>query len=166
MDENACKEEFSYAYIKAIAAATGCTVLDSTRSLDNAGIDLSIKSPGIIDEMPNPGIDVQVKCTSRDILRKDEIRFSLPIKNYNELRKPGRLIPLILVVVLVPREIDRWITFSEEETMLRAKAYWISLKNRESVKNTKSITVSIPGENLLTVESLKEILKQVTRDEL
>jgi hypothetical protein len=48
MDLNAQKEEFSYAYIHAIASAAGCTFGLASRQIDREGIDafLSADRPG------------------------------------------------------------------------------------------------------------------------
>lgn len=55
------KEEFSYAYIQAVASATGLVVQKSPRMIDNQGIDITISYP--IGALPR--IDAQVKCTSQ-----------------------------------------------------------------------------------------------------
>ncbi len=168
MDENARKEEFSYAYIKAIAAVAGYTVDVTNRQIDNAGIDIIIRPPEdedteISNMIADPRIEAQVKCTAADIVKEKDIRFPLPIKNYNKLRDPNVLVSRVLIVVLVPKEVDRWLSISENETLFKGTAYWISLKNRESVKNLTSITIPIPRENILTVEALKEAIAKVAR---
>ena len=75
------KEEFSYAYISAVASAAGYSFQIAPRPLDLVGVDVTIT--GII----SPGsrrrtrLDLQLKCTSQDLLEDEGIRYPLEIKN-------------------------------------------------------------------------------------
>ncbi len=42
MDRNPEKEQFSYAYVRAVATVAGYSFEEKSRPLDNAGIDLTI----------------------------------------------------------------------------------------------------------------------------
>ncbi|KYC35952.1 hypothetical protein WA1_48965 [Scytonema hofmannii PCC 7110] len=75
MDDNTKKEEFSYAYVKLLASVSGFIVTDASRALDNAGIDITIRAPGIIKGIFSPGIDAQVKCTSQDVVKDTFIKY-------------------------------------------------------------------------------------------
>ncbi|MEQ9236732.1 DUF4365 domain-containing protein [Coleofasciculus chthonoplastes] len=162
---NEKKEEFSYAYIHAVASVAGYAVEKKRRMMDNSGIDLTIETPGEIGEILYPKFDVQVKCTSADILRNDFLSFPLEVKNYNKLIHPRPLVPQVLIVVVVPKSIEKWINISEEETLMKKCGYWTSLKNRPSTQNTETITVKIPRMNLFTPSSLNEIMKKISMGE-
>ena len=159
MDLNTRKEEFSYAHIQAIASVAGYVVEKKPRPMDSAGLDLMIECPGEIGTVLFPKIDAQVKCTaSKNIVSEKYIRFPLPVRNYDILRHLGPTVPQILIVVLVPEKVEQWLNITREETTMRKCAYWMSLKGKESVPNESTITVHIPQTNLLTPDSLSQIM--------
>jgi hypothetical protein len=171
MDTNTRKEEFSYAYIRAIASTSGFCVQPKSRSMDSAGLDILIETPGTMagGGASFPKIEAQVKCTAtRAAVTESLITYPLEVKNYNKLRQPDPLVPQILIVVLVPEILENWIEITEPETTaVRRCAYWLSLKGREATSNTDSITVYIPRSNLLTPQSLCELMsKAANRQDL
>lgn len=166
MDKNSQKEEFSYAYIQAVASVAGYSVQIKPRLMDNAGIDLTIEVPNQIGFMLSPKFDAQVKCTSSTkIIDHDLIKFPLPVKNYNRLIHPKVLAPQILIVVLVPENIEQWLQISETETIMKKCGYWVSLKGQPETTNTSNITVTIPRENVFSPSSLKLIMDKISRGE-
>jgi hypothetical protein len=82
MDDNTKKEEFSYAYVKLFTSVSGFIVTDASRALDNAGVDITIRAPGIIEGIFSPSIDAQVKCTAKNVIKETFIKYSLPVRNY------------------------------------------------------------------------------------
>lgn len=143
MDDNTKKEEFSYGYIKIIAAVSGLEVNIAGRPSDNAGIDIIIKAPDIIQGVFSPRIDAQVKCTSGDILKDEFIKFTCKVNNYKRLMGFSSA-PQILIVVIVPKTINTWLTITNNDTLVKGCAYWISLTGEEITKNKKSVTIDIP----------------------
>lgn len=166
MDDNSKKEEFSYAYIHAIAAMAGYSLEIKPRALDNAGIDVTVTVPGEIHGKLSPRFDAQIKCTSKTFTDKDKISYPLLVKNYERLRNERTYVEQLLIVVLVPKEIEEWINFKNEENLLRAKAFWLSLKGAEKTKNADNIRVPIPTSNLLTSDSLKSVMEKIAREEI
>lgn len=159
MDKNAHKEEFSYAYIHAIAAAAGFSCANATRLQDLEGIDITISALGIQGTRRCPRIDLQVKCTSRtDIVHDDCIKYPLEVPAYEKLRFNDLYIPYFLVVVLVP---DEWLIHSEKQILLKHCGYWKSLVGEPATTNTTSITVKVPRTNLFTPESLKGHMQDI-----
>ncbi|RUS92780.1 hypothetical protein DSM106972_098300 [Dulcicalothrix desertica PCC 7102] len=43
--------------------------------------------------------------------------------------------------------------------MVKSCAYWISLKGRQDTKNDKTVTIEIPGENVLTPDVLLKLVE-------
>lgn len=168
MDENTRKEMFSYAYVQAVASVAGFSVENKSRPMDNAGVDLTIESPGRIGEILDPKFDVQVKCTSSEkIVDRDCIKYPLPVQNYNRLRSIKTLVPQVLIVVLVPQDISEWLDVSEQEMLIKKCGYWVSLKGSPETTNNSTITVSIPRKNLFTPKNLFSIMEKIDRgDEL
>lgn len=168
MDSNSRKELFSYAYVRAVAAAAGYSVREADRIMDNAGIDLTIQAPGQLGEVLFPRCDAQVKCTSSTgIIKESSINFPLPINNYNILRSEKALAtaPVILIVVLVPEEVKDWLDVSEEQIVLKKTAYWTSLKGMPATQNRNTVTVALPRVNLLTPDNLTQIMEKIAKGE-
>jgi Domain of unknown function (DUF4365) len=164
MPLNTRKEEFSYAHIQAVAAVAGFSVQLKSRPMDAAGLDLQIETPGNLPGgvVPFPKIEAQVKSTAAsDIINDQAIHYPLEVKNYNKLIHPAPLVPQILIVVLVPVELENWLQITESEMTVRKCAYWQSLGGMAETENTKKVTVSIPRENLLTPDALVQLMTQV-----
>lgn len=98
MDLSTQKEQFSIAYVKAIAAQAGLNY--AIPVVDNDSIDISIIGRGFKGRIRSPQIDVQLKCTSNGVFEEDTLKFDLKLKNYNDLRGEGCLAPRYLVVLV------------------------------------------------------------------
>ena len=159
---NTQKEEFSYAYIYAVASAAGYSFQRATTPLDQVGVDVTITA---VPETPESRrltlLDLQVKCTSRDVLTDGEIRYPLPVKNYEELRYEEHSVSRILVVVVVPDNLDEWLHQSQEELCLKHCGYWVSLRGQRTTQNQGTITVYLPRENVFTVDALKSMMQRI-----
>ncbi|MGL5943325.1 MAG: DUF4365 domain-containing protein [Waterburya sp.] len=160
MDTNTRKEEFSYGYLKTIGAKSGIAIENHGRSIDNQGIDIQAVYAGKLDNIHTPRIDAQVKCTSQDIEKEDYIHFPLETKAYELLINPFVYNPIILIVVLVPKNLNEWVNINNEQTVIKKCAYWISLKGKKPSTNKNIITVKISKNNIITPESFSNIIKQ------
>lgn len=165
MDINLQKEQFSYAHIYAIASAAGYSFQLAPRPLDYDGIDAIIAGRDETNLIRYPRLELQVKSTSAEIISTDSIRFPLAIKNYDELRVEQLQTPRILVLVLLPANLENWTQQSEQEICLRQAAYWISLQGYPSSQNQTTITISIPRQNILNVDALRGLMRRVAAGE-
>ncbi|MEQ8463764.1 DUF4365 domain-containing protein [Coleofasciculus sp. E1-EBD-02] len=136
---NIQKEEFSYAYLYAVISAAVYSFQKSSRPLDVGGIDVSITGTTSDDSLYEPQLDLQVKSTSIAFLSDNVIRYPLKLKNHNELRKERTVAPRILVLVLIPENLEEWIQQSETELCMRHCAYWKSLRGQPQTLNTESV---------------------------
>ncbi|KYC43545.1 hypothetical protein WA1_10820 [Scytonema hofmannii PCC 7110] len=160
------KEEFSYAYINAVASAAGYSFQIAPRPLDLVGVDITITGLVSPDSRRRTRLDLQVKCTSRDLLGSDSIRYPLDIKNYDELRNDNPDDdPLILVVVLVPDNVDDWLHQSEDKLCLKHCAYWMSLYGQPQSENQTTVTVYLPRQNVFSVDTLKNLMQRTASGE-
>jgi hypothetical protein len=159
------KEQFSYAHIYAIASAAGYSFQLAPRPLDYDGIDAIIARRDETNLIRYPRLELQVKSTSAGIISTDSIRFPLPIKNYDELRGEHLQTPRILVVVILPADLQDWTRQSEQELCLRHTAYWISLQGYPSSQNQTTLTISIPRQNILNVDALQGIMRRIAAGE-
>lgn len=160
------KEEYSYAYISAVASTAGYSFQIAPRPLDLVGVDVTITgivSPG---SRRRTRLDLQLKCTSQDILGDDGIRFPLEIKNYNELRNinPDDD-PLLLIVILAPEKVEDWLQQSETELCMKRCAYWVSLRGQPESNNLTTVTVYIPRTNVFSVDALRTLMQQIASGE-
>lgn len=145
----------------AVASATGYSFQIAPRPLDQVGVDATITAVGAQGSRSLPQLHVQVKCTSINVLTNDCIRYPLKVKNYEELSDDSRVIPLILVVVLVPDNINDWLQQSEAELCLKRCGYWVSLQGEPAIQNRTSVTVQLPRENLFTLDALRGIMQRI-----
>ncbi|MBP2144901.1 hypothetical protein J2129_000355 [Methanofollis sp. W23] len=157
-------EEFSYAYIHAVASVAGCGV-DRPR-VDHDSVDITIKRKGGNGKYRSPQIDAQIKCTGQqDLVDDNHIKFPLKIKNYNDLRDEFRSVPTILIVVFVPRNINHWLTQDEECLALSHCGYWVSLAGEPETNNTASKMVYVPRSQVFSVEELDAMMNRASNGE-
>ena len=159
MDINQRKEQYSIAYVRAIASVAGFTV--EVRSVDIDSIDLAIIADSEYLLYVSPSLEVQLKCTARDVLREHDLHFPLPKRNYDGLRRTNQFTPRILVVLVVPEKLNDWTVPSEEHLLLRHCAYWYSLYGQPERPNTATVTVRIPRQQIFDVESLQKLLQSI-----
>ncbi|WP_293133746.1 DUF4365 domain-containing protein [Microcoleus sp. bin38.metabat.b11b12b14.051] len=156
MELNQQKELFSKAYVRAVAAVAGFSV--SQPEVDDDSIDLKIVARGGEGVVFSPELNLQLKCTSRDVLDGQFIRYPVRIKNYRDLIINSQ-VPRLLVVVLVPENLENWLQQSEDEMCMRYCAYWVSLRGQPERLNTANVTVELSRSNQFTVEALKSIMQ-------
>lgn len=156
------QEKFSYAYLQTITVAAGYEMMAKGRAMDNAGIDISIEVPGQIGRVLSPKLDAQVKCTmDQSIIRGAWIHYPLDVRNYERLRHPYPSCPQFLFLMFVPSDKNEWLTVSQDQSILKKSAYWISLKGMAASSNKQTVTVKLPRENLLTPAVLQNIMFQI-----
>lgn len=148
MSLNTQKEDFTYAYIYAVASSMDYSLQAATRRLDDSGIDATITVPGKINSKRLPRFDIQIKSTSRNILNSESIKFRLTAKNYDELREDDPFVPQLLIVVLIPEDINNWLFQTEEFLCLKRCAYWLSLRGQPPLDEQSTITIEIPRQNI------------------
>ena len=159
MHSTAQKEQFSRAYVAAIAAQAGCN--SAKPEVDDDSVDLTLKMKDLTDcKRSRSEVDIQLKCTTNGDFSQDILSYALPLKNYNDLRDDV-LTPRLLVVVCVPKEIEDWTQQDEKQLSLRNCGYWLSLAGRETTENESTVTVKIPRENVFSTEFLREAMRKI-----
>lgn len=156
-------EQFSRAYVAALAAQAGCN--SARPEVDEDSVDLTLSMKDISGCKRSRGkLEMQLKCTYAADRSKDEIAFALSIKNYNDLRADV-IIPRLLVVVCVPKNCEDWTRQTEEQLCLHHCAYWLSLAGMPETSNTRSKTVYIPRNQIFSVEFLREAMRRSANEE-
>lgn len=154
------QEEFSVAYLHAVASVVGCTVLPPSQDEDSIDRTLSIKTNGAT--FSSVKIDVQLKCHMVDAIpTEDNFSYALSKKNYDELRRPDVMAPRILVLLLVPKNMEQWLLIEPEQLIAKYSAYWLNLKGLPESPNNTSVTLSMPKSNIFTVDCLKAIVQNI-----
>jgi hypothetical protein len=163
MDLSQRKEQFSRAYVHAVASVAGFTLHHP--AVDDDSIDLAIA--GRIDhDIPRPPrIEIQLKCTADKIVRGKHLVYSLKRKNYDDLRLVDLVVPRMLVIVLVPDDELEWVHQSEEELSLRRCAYWVSLRGLDETTNRRSVSIRLSRQNLFSVEALRGLMRRAGQRE-
>ena len=155
------KEGLSLVYAKALAVRAGYSV--SVPQPDRDSVDLRIQAGGAY----RPALDLQLKATSSLGEPQDGfLPFRLPIKNYDDLRVETQT-PRLLVVMELPKDETRWMSVTPERLVLRRRAYWLSLqRDHDEIADRETVTVRIPEQNVLSVETLQELMERSSAGDL
>ena len=159
LTENLRKAELSFVYLSAIASISSYTIQRGP-SPDVNSIDALVNAGGNMA----PEIRIQLKATSSPRWGRDGLRFRLSRKNYDEMRQP-RVVPIFLAVMVLPEDPSEWLTWKEEEITIRRCIWWKSLRGYPAI-DTQTRTVTLPNSQMLSPESLKDLMSRVRRGEL
>ena len=166
MDHKKQMEQFSIAFVTAIAAQAGCN--HSQPEVDDDSVDLSLfsKRPGMLRE--DPTLNIQLKSTCEKVSFCDSVfKYELRnLKNYNDLRKSNLQTPRILIVVYMPDNTDDWIKYQDDSIHLYRNAFWVSLRGMPDTSNKSSVTIDIPSSHRFNATALNEIMDKIARGEV
>jgi hypothetical protein len=153
------KEQFSRAYVLAVAAAAGYAWYQP--SVDDDSIDLGLAARGGSGTIRSPRLELQLKCHAAETPSGSQFSHDLKIKNYEDLRDATVLVPRLLVVVLVPEDVASWVNATEAELTMRRCGYWISLRGLPPTTNLNTVAVSIPRAQVFHPESLRTVMGRI-----
>lgn len=169
LSENNIKAELSYAYLHAIASRAGLGCHIGSRHDDNIGVDAMLRAKerfGPDSTKTQFTVDVQLKATSSEPNDLGErYSYSLPLKNYDELRSVECQAPQILVVLFLPSDKSEWVNHSAERLICQRCAYWLSLRSAPESNNETAQTVYLPKDNVLSVDKLRDLMARFSRME-
>lgn len=166
MDIEKIKEDLSICYLKTIATIQGIAV--ERIEHDEDSVDVIVKK--VLDMGSNmqfnSQISVQLKSTSSSSqysINKDGVSYKLKVKNYNDLCMPASM-PSILALLILPEDKGEWIKWTPKELMIKGKMFWLSLQNRELSDNKENVTVKIPKENVLNVDTIEDLIQKAAEE--
>jgi hypothetical protein len=162
MDLSAQKEQFSRAFVQAVAAVAGYSW--SVPSYDDDSIDMTIAEKAGRGTIRSPKLDVQLKCHAAPIPEGGHLSFPLSMKNYDDLRAANVLVPRVLIVVLVPDVPGEWLEWRGQDVLLRRTAFWLSLRDLPAVKSAAiepRVTVRILCAQPFTPDALRVIMERI-----
>lgn len=164
MDLNEQKQQFSIAFVRAVAAQ--CGLAYSVPETDDDSVDATLALRGGNGTVRSPKLDIQLKCTADNKQTASHTPFFLPLKNYEELRPTNVQVPRILITVLVPDLPINWIDCAEPAFTLRNCAYWMTLRGLPATPNATGETLHIPRTNLFTPVALDSIFNRLKLGQL
>ena len=153
------KEQFSFAYVRAVAAVARIAV--SEPAVDDDSIDLLFQQRDGGGVVRSPRLEAQVKCTDAAVVTATHVAYPLKKKNYDDLRATNLLVPRVLIVVVVPDGLSDWVNHSEKELAIRKCGYWLSLSGEPPFQNVATRTVHLPRSNQFTVVHLSGIMQRI-----
>ncbi|MDX2091695.1 MAG: DUF4365 domain-containing protein [Kofleriaceae bacterium] len=159
------QSELSIAYVRAVASAAGFFVQESSRLMDGDKIDLTIFRRGAGQTVRSPRLDVQVKSYASEPLTDAELAYDLDVDAYDRLIDTSAQVPSVLVVVVVPKSREEWLSHSEDQLSVRRCGYWLSLAGREPTANTATIRVRLPRTQVLDVTALRDMMARIGNKE-
>ena len=165
MDKKKQMEQFSFAFLHAIAAQAGCN--HSTPAVDDHSVDLKLSKNVSGHLLDDPEINIQMKSTYQDLQRcGDVLKYELHnMKNYNDLRKTNLQIQRILVLVRMPENPDDWIQYQDSHIELYRDAYWVSLKGLPEIQNKTGVIIDIPVSQRFNATELERMMNCIADGE-
>jgi len=165
LDLNFRKEQYSAAYVRAIAAVVGVSVAKPDPDCDSEDLILSARLASA--RIRSPKLALQLKASSVLVKGPIDLAFPLPIKNYEDLRPTNLAVPRLLVVVELPPGDDPngWLHHDDDRLCLMHTAYWTSLFGYRTMSNQTTVTVHIPLDRRLTAETLSSIMNRLGEGE-
>ena len=154
MDDNQRKAELSFAYLSAVCAMAGYTCQRGPAP-DEDSIDATVRTRG----SKRPVFDVQLKATSSPVRRADGLHFNLKRKNYDDLRV-DRTLQIILVVLELPADPDKWLECGAEQLVMRRCAWWESIAGSPEI-DTESKVVVIPESQRFGFEAMSVLMERI-----
>jgi hypothetical protein len=156
------QEQFSHAYIRAVAAVAGYTLYKP--EVDDDSIDLGIAAKGVIGTIRSPRLEFQLKAPfKRNVVRAESMSYSLSKKNYDDLRYTDIYVPRILVVVILADNINSWLYQCEEQLVMKHCAYWTSLRGKPELPDgQESKSVRLSNDKIFNVEALGTLMQTVS----
>ncbi|MBC2873841.1 DUF4365 domain-containing protein [Streptomyces sp. TYQ1024] len=148
------KEQVSRAYVHALATQGGYTICDW--NVDKDGVDITLRSGGLM-------VDIQLKCTQKPRSVRGGFSFDLDIETYDKLRAPDRSAPGHLALLIVPPDIDRWVTHQPDSIVLACHGYWASLQGQKAANSSVTTAIHLPEHQLLTVSAMSTMFDAARR---
>ncbi|KPU42148.1 hypothetical protein OXPF_39270 [Oxobacter pfennigii] len=164
MTEEHIKEQISRAYAKAIAARAGIVLREYEGldyGLDGRFSDVQYDTGRKRYVESGFGIDFQIKATTNILPKGNKLFYDLEVKNYKDLIKTKIGTPRILIIYSMPKQSEKWITVSDEDTVLKRCAWWCSLKGRDDTENEKKKRIEFPVSQKLTPDELRRLIECV-----
>jgi hypothetical protein len=158
---SARKEHFSLAFVHMVTYAAGCSI--KTHETDYDGVDITIVSSAEYERWYCPEFELQVKCTSRqDLLRDDHLAWTMEARPFRKLTNPKRYNAAYLGVLLIPADSEPFLDITDDRLLSRSRMYWQRAADLGTIREGQPTkTVRLPRSNLFDVEQLLGIMRDI-----
>ena len=138
----ASMEKLQDAYLGAIAAAAGCEL---AKPDPDPGLDWTIGLKSATHKkIRTPKIDVALKSTYQTMPNDcGEFSFTLENAHLEILAEEALYYPRLLIVMLLPRDVDSWVWSKTNWMVLRHSMYWVNLRGKP-ITGDKKTNVRVP----------------------
>lgn len=149
------KEQFSIAYIHAVATRGGFTI--GSWKVDKDGVDVTLRSNGLM-------VDMQLKCTcSPTTLQDGSYSFQLDTPTYDKLRSKDRSAPGYLGLMIAPNDVDEWLVHDPKRLLLACHGYWARIQDLEDPAVGDSKAIRIDPANVLDAPAMGDMFADARR---
>ena len=154
-------EMLQVSHLRAVAAAVGCTVAAPE---PDDGIDWVLthaSSSHVVD--CEVDLKVQLKSTSQAQPNPSSgyVAVKLSNKRFMQLAQRQPTTKRILVAMIVPLDIARWVEASHDAFQLRHCAYWLNMEGMNPNPGKASTTVHVPTTNVFDDVALCAIFQRL-----
>ncbi len=146
------------AYSRAIASAAGCAL--EQRTIDMFSIDVTFHHNNPDTGWSPRQLEAQLKCTTQGVVGEEHATWQLKRQAYNRLCSEQVVVPAVLIVLVVPSDMDEWLLQSPNAMLMTGEAYWASIRGEESV-DADSKVVHLPRGQVFGVQALLDILERI-----
>ncbi|MGW5439225.1 DUF4365 domain-containing protein [Nocardia asteroides] len=154
------KEQLSVAYAAMVIAAAGCTV--ASFSADFNSVDMGVQSSAEYRVKAEPRFDIQLKCTSQDIVREKFVHWKIDRRTHSKLTNPKRYNPSLIGVLVVPADIGAWLDHDADRLLTRSTMYYMrGIDMPELPDGQENLTLRISRENRFNIETVLEIMRTI-----
>lgn len=174
MTEAQIKEKLSRIYLELLATKAGFKML---QPLEDHGVDVLLRQMFSINiagkqRYIDAGrlVGIQLKCTTEStvIISDEEIYYDLRVKNFNDLiwRKNNRIlfqgidVPLILILLILPEDTDKWayLSKSKQKIIFKGQAFWFYPDEKAAIsKNKSKVRIAISRKNQIDLDFFDKI---------
>jgi len=157
-------EQFGRAYVQAVAAAVGCAFWVQNPDLHSVDLAFGRISPSPTNKAPR--LEAQLKPSYAAAINDTVVSYDLPMKNYDDLRIEELTVPRVLILIVVPENVEDWIEQDEESLRIRRCGYWLSLRGAPQVDNMTTRVVHLPRNQVFDVDGLSGIFERLENGDL
>ena len=140
LDTNRQKARYGVSYLRCVCAQAGFGLTETEPDEDVLAVDCAVQYPEL-------AVSVQVKCTS-GLTIKGRTK-SIPVEEGWIEKWSRSLVPVYLLVVIVPKEVSKWLEHVDEGTLHRTAAFWKRVDRGVTLPSVK-----IPRSQRLTVDTI------------
>ena len=148
--ESTQKEQFSKAYVLAVATQANTTI--GEWNIDKDGVDVTLRRRGRM-------VDLQLKCTRSPRVANGDYVFDLDVATYNKLTDQDRSSPAFLTLMIVPPGVESWLIHKPEQLLMCCHGYWASMPPGAGPLAGVTTAVHLPQSQRLDASALEHMFE-------